>query len=328
MNVMRDAFAERLFELASRDERIVLLSGDIGNRMFDRFKQAFPDRFYNCGVAEANMMGTAAGLALGGLRPVVYTIVPFVTTRCLEQIRVDICYHRQPVVIVGVGGGLAYASLGATHHACEDVALLRVLPHMQVICPADRPETRAALSAALGQSDPVYIRLGKKGEPTVHTQEPTLVIGQAIPIRAGREVMILSTGTLLPQALETADSLQAAGISTGVVSFPTVKPLDETCLETVFSQYLLVVTLEEHSIIGGLGGAVAEWLSERWWRSPTPTSRTAQLLRCGTPDAFLHEAGEQSEARQLWGLEPLQLAQKIQSALKKLSSPATLPSTK
>lgn len=312
---MRDAFAQRLYQLATQDPRIVLLSGDIGNRMFDRFKSQFPDRFYNCGVAEANMIGLAAGLAMGGLRPVVYTIVPFVTTRCLEQIRVDVCYHRQPVVIVGVGGGLAYASLGATHHACEDIALLRALPQMQVVCPADSHETRAALSAALQQNDPVYIRLGKKGEPVVHADEPRFIIGQAIPIRPSGELVILSTGTLLPQAIQTADLLQAAGIATGVVSFPTIKPLDESCLEQAFTQSRLVVTLEEHSLIGGLGGAVAEWLADRWHRSPHHLPVTAKLLRCGTPDAFLHEAGEQAEARQLWGLEPLQLVQKIRAAL-------------
>src|SRR5262249_3895225 len=126
---MRNAFADEITALADADPRIVLLSGDIGNRLFDKFRERFPQRFYNCGVAEANMIGLAAGLALGGLRPVAYTITPFITTRCLEQIRVDICYHDVPVVIVGVGGGLSYASLGPTHHSCEDIALLRSLPN-------------------------------------------------------------------------------------------------------------------------------------------------------------------------------------------------------
>ncbi len=147
---MRNAFARELTRLAAEDERVVLLMGDIGNRLFDDFKARFPERFFNCGVAEANMMSTAAGMALCGLRPVVYTIVPFVTTRCLEQIRVDVCYHHAPVVIVGVGGGLSYASLGATHHACEDIALLRVLPGMQDCLSRRRDGSAAGTAACAG----------------------------------------------------------------------------------------------------------------------------------------------------------------------------------
>ncbi|MCA9067944.1 MAG: transketolase family protein, partial [Planctomycetaceae bacterium] len=177
---MRNAFARELLELATADSRIVLLSGDIGNRMFDNYKAAFPNRFYNCGVAEANMMGIASGLALSGMRPVVYTIVPFVTTRCLEQIRVDVCYHQAPVVIVGVGGGLSYASLGATHHSCEDIAHLRVLPEMTVICPGDSIEVRLALRAAVAHPGPVYLRLGKKGEPIIHESPPAFEIGKGL----------------------------------------------------------------------------------------------------------------------------------------------------
>src|SRR5262245_50146263 len=167
---MRNAFADELTKLGRADDRVVMLSGDIGNRLFDKFKDACPDRFYNCGVAEANMMGVAAGMALSGLRPVAYTITPFITTRCLEQIRVDVCYHNVPVTIVAVGAGMAYASLGPTHHACEDISLLRSLPNMKVVCPADAHEVRAAMRAAMHQDGPVYIRLGKKGEPNVHAQ--------------------------------------------------------------------------------------------------------------------------------------------------------------
>src|SRR6185437_5126918 len=134
---MRNAFADELTKLGRADPRVVMLSGDIGNRLFDKFKAACPDRFYNCGVAEANMMGVAAGMAMSGLKPVAYTITPFVTTRCLEQIRVDVCYHNVPVTVVSVGAGMAYASLGPTHHACEDIALLRALPNMKIVCPAD-----------------------------------------------------------------------------------------------------------------------------------------------------------------------------------------------
>src|SRR6202453_611918 len=153
---MRNAFAKKITELAKKDERIVLLSGDIGNRLFDDFKASCPTRFYNCGVAEANMMGMAAGLALSGLRPVCYTITPFLTYRCMEQIRVDVCYHHVPVVIVGTGSGLSYASLGATHHSCEDMGMLRLLPGLSVVAPADEVEVRGSLEAALASKDPCY----------------------------------------------------------------------------------------------------------------------------------------------------------------------------
>ena len=301
---MRNAFARELVRLAAEDERIVLLMGDIGNRLFDDFKSRFPARFFNCGVAEANMMSTAAGMALCGLRPVVYTIVPFVTTRCLEQIRVDVCYHRAPVVIVGVGGGLSYASWGATHHACEDIAMLRVLPGMKVVCPGDATEVRLGLRAALAQDAPVYLRLGKKGEPAVHREEPAFEIGHGIVLRAGSQITLLSTGNLLPTAAAVAERLEAEGISIRLVSFHTVKPLDEPLLRQSFADGTLVVTLEEHSVIGGLGGAVAEWLSDQ---APGP----ARLLRIGTPDCFWHETGGQECARQQLGLDAETIACRI-----------------
>src|SRR6266404_7261945 len=146
---VRNAFAKKITELAKQDDRVVLLSGDIGNRLFDDFKARVPTRFYNCGVAEANMMGVAAGLAMSGLRPVCYTITPFITYRCMEQIRVDVCYHHVPVVIVGTGSGLSYASLGATHHSCEEMGMLRLLPGLTVLAPADAMEVRGALEAVL-----------------------------------------------------------------------------------------------------------------------------------------------------------------------------------
>ncbi len=305
---MRNAFARELTRLAENDPRVVLLMGDIGNRLFDGFKARFPERFFNCGIAEANMMGVAAGMALCGLRPMVYTIVPFVTARCLEQIRVDVCYHHAPVVIVGVGGGLSYASLGATHHACDDLALLRVLPGIKIVCPGDPTEVRLALQAALAQDDPVYLRLGKKGEPVVHRDEPVFQIGRGIVLRAGIGITLLSTGNLLPTAVDVADRLEAEGLAVRLVSFHTVKPLDEALLKESFADGALVVTLEEHSVIGGLGGAVAEWLSDQ---SPQP----ARLLRIGTPDRFFHEPGGQNYARQRLGLDADAIARRILEAL-------------
>lgn len=301
---MRNAFASEITDLALADPRVVLLSGDIGNRLFDKFREKCPDRFYNCGVAEANMMSVAAGMALSGLRPIVYTITPFVTTRCLEQIRVDVCYHEVPVTIVGVGGGLSYASLGPTHHSCEDIALLRALPNMAVVCPADAVEVRLALRAALQRPTGCYIRLGKKGEEVIHKTPPAFEIGKAITIREGRDICLLSTGNMLPETLHAATKLQRDGISAQVASFHTVKPLDEAFLTEAFRRFSMVCTIEEHSRLCGFGSAVAEWLSDQ------PRQR-ASLCRFGTPDAFLHEAGEQEYARDRTGISAEHIAEQI-----------------
>jgi transketolase len=306
---MRNAFADELTKLGSEDARVVMLSGDIGNRLFDKFKDKHPSRFFNCGVAEANMMGVAAGLAMNGLRPVAYTITPFVTTRCLEQIRTDVCYHEAPVTIVAVGAGLAYSGLGPTHHACEDISFLRSIPNMVVICPGDAFEVRGALRAALQQDRPVYIRMGKKGEPVVHKGPlADFAIGKAITISEGSDVCLLSTGNMLPEATLAAHQLNENGISAEVVSFHTVKPLDEDCLRNAFAKFRLVATLEEHSLIGGFGAAVSEWLVD----TETPHKK---FLRFGTPDSFFKKSGEQEYAREVLGLTGHQIAEKILHAL-------------
>ncbi len=300
---MRNAFAAELTTLAAADERIVLLSGDIGNRLFDEFKDRFGKRFLNCGVAEANMVSMASGMALCGLRPIAYTITPFITTRCLEQIRVDICYHNVPAIIVGVGSGLSYASLGATHHSCEDIGLLRMLPNMTIICPGDKWEVSLALRAALQYERPVYIRLGKKGEPVVYEQTPDFVIGKGIIVRAGQGVCLLSTGNMLPVVCQAADELSQKGVPAQVVSLHTVKPLDEELLAVVFSGFNVVASIEEHSLLGGLGGSIAEWLADR-------PPQKARLLRIGTADRFLRCSGGQKYARQQLGLTPEAIAEK------------------
>ena len=300
---MRNAFAAELVVLASEDERIVMLSGDVGNRLFNDYKARFPGRFFNCGVAEANMTSMAAGMALCGLRPITYTITPFATTRCLEQIRVDVCYQNVPVIVVGVGGGLSYAGLGATHHSCEDIAFLRTLPNMTVVCPGDTWEVRLALRAAVKHKGPVYIRLGKKGEPVVHGQAPEFVIGKGIVVRVGNDVCLLSTGNMLPVAVQAAEELDSRGLSAQVVSLHTVKPLDEELLAEVFSRFAVVVTVEEHSILGGLGGSVAEWLADQ-------APQKVRFLRIGTADRFLNEAGGQNHAREYSGLTPGNIAEK------------------
>jgi transketolase len=298
---MRNAFAREMAVLGSEREALVLLSGDIGNRLFDDYKRHFPSRFVNCGVAEANMIGMAAGMAQCGLRPVAYTINAFITTRCFEQIRVDVCYQNVPVTMVGVGAGLSYAALGGTHHSCEDIGILRLLPNLTVICPGDAIEVQLALRAGLDHDGPVYLRLGKKGEPRVHKTVPAFTIGKGIRVRAGDDVCLLSTGNMLPVAVDAAAELARRGISAEVVSMHTVKPLDEELLAEAFWRFTAVVTVEEHASRGGLGGSVAEWLTDQ------PPQR-ARLCRIGTSDMFLHDAGEQDYARRHFGLTSANVA--------------------
>jgi transketolase len=306
---MRNAFAQELSRLAGEDRRVVLLSGDIGNRLFDEYKRHFPNRFYNCGVAEANMTSMAAGMAMCGLRPVTYTIASFNTIRCLEQIKIDIAYHNLPVIIVGVGSGLSYAELGATHHSCEDIAFLRSLPNMQIIAPADAQEVRLALRAALKQDRPVYLRLGKKGEPSIHDREPVFDIGKGVVMREGSDVCLFGAGTIMPVVLTAADKLEERGVSTKVVHMHTIKPLDEALLTRVFSEVRVVVTVEEHNLAGGFGSAVAEWFS----RGP---AKKASLLCKGITDRFFCMAGNQDYAREYFGLTPEGIAGDAEKRLK------------
>lgn len=306
---MRNAFADELTQLATKDSSIVLLSGDIGNRLFDSFKKLDPSRFYNCGVAEANMMGVAAGMALSGLRPVVYTIAPFTTTRCFEQIRVDVCYHHVPVVIVGTGAGLSYAELGPTHHSLEDLAILRTLPGMSVLAPCDANELRAALRAALSHNGPVYIRIGKKGEPDIFSEIPELAIGKTRIIRSGEQIALICSGTMMSEALKAADILLQQGISAEVASFHSIKPLDIEYLVEASNRFQLIATIEEHSFIGGLGSAVAEWKSA--------TNASVMQLVFATPDEFMHKVGSQDYARCLYGLTAGNMASSILKVISK-----------
>lgn len=305
---MRNAFARELLACAERDDRIVLLAGDIGNNLFNGFRERFANRFYNCGIAEAAMSGIAAGMALSGLRPVTYSIAAFNPGRCLEQVRVDLCLHNLPVVVVGVGAGLSYASLGPTHHALEDIAWMRALPNMTVLCPGDAVETRCALRAALSHDGPVYLRLGKKNEPVIHACEPDFAIGRWLRLRDGQRSTLLSVGTVLPVAMAAAEELAESGVDCGVISMHTLKPLDEAALADCFERNELVMVLEEHGACGGAWSAVAEW------RAAHPGGK-ARLLGACAPDAFFTEGGGQNWARARMGLKAEMVAERVRAAL-------------
>jgi transketolase len=304
---MRNAFVSALSQLAREDGRVVFLSADLGFKIFDQFALEFGGRFMDVGVAEATMIGTAAGLALGGMRPFVYSIAPFVTLRCLEQIRDDLCYHSLPVTIVGVGGGYSYGHNGATHHALEDIAVLRALPNMTVVCPGDPVEAAAAVRASLGLQGPMYLRLGRAGEPKVHENEEHFRIGEAITVVDGEDCSLIATGAILSVALDAAVRLRTAGVGCRVLSMHTVKPLDTLALERCARQGRLLVTLEEHGSIGGLAGAVSEWLAGSRFRAP--------LLALNAGDSFAHCTGSQEYLRNARGLSAVEVSRAILEAL-------------
>jgi len=288
---MRNAFARAMTELAQVRSDVCLLSGDIGNRMFDRYKEVAPTRFLNCGIAEGNMMSMAAGMALSGLRPVVYTITPFTTTRCLEQIRTGVAYHEAPVVIVGTGSGLSYAELGATHHSLEDLAILRSIPNLQVCAPADSLELEAQLRQAITEGQPTYIRIGKKGEPNLLSEHASLGIGKANLLKPGKKILLLGIGPILSEAIEARNLLKQQGLQLAIASMGSIKPLDHQfllkCVEDGYSHW---ISLEEHHQSGGLGSSLLEWLSDQ-------RVEKVHLTRIGIGDHFVHQLGNQNYVR-------------------------------
>jgi transketolase len=310
---MRGAFFSALLELAEKDERVNLVVGDLGFGVVEEFARRFPKRFLNAGVAEQNMTGIAAGMALSGKIVFTYSIANFPILRCLEQVRNDVCYHNANVKIVAVGGGLAYGALGATHHATEDLAILRSLPQIVVVAPGDPVETEAATRAVTAHAGPCYLRLGRAGEANVHRTQIDFVLGKAIEIRQGRDVTLISTGGMLGTAMQVVDLLGEAGMQTRLLSMHTVRPLDTAAIERAVCETGAVFTLEEHSVVGGLGGAVAEFLAE---------NREVPVVfkRFGLPSEFSCFVGSQEYMRARHGLSAAAVAQGIRAKLGKLQS--------
>lgn len=300
---MRNAFVRELTALAAADPSVMLLTGDLGFTVLENFRDTFPNQYLNAGVAEQNMIGVATGLAMSGRRVFVYSIIPFVTFRCFEHIRNDICYHNVNVCVTGVGSGYSYGHMGSTHHALEDIATLRSLPNMSVICPGDPLETAAAVRAIGKHHGPCYLRLGKAGEKNIHPGDVTLTIGRALTLREGKDITLISTGNMLETAAQAADLLAQKGISVRHVSMHTVKPIDAEAVASAAKDTRLIVTVEEHSRIGGLGSAVAETLSE--WNLRIPH------ILCSAPDAFATTVGSQGFFRKAAGLTPEAIAEKV-----------------
>ncbi|PUA39895.1 1-deoxy-D-xylulose-5-phosphate synthase [Paenibacillus elgii] len=291
---MRKTFISTLMNKARDDERIFVITPDLGFSVLEKFSEEFPNRFLNVGIAEQNAVGVAAGLALSGKIVYVYSIIPFVTMRCFEQVRVDAAYINTNIRLVGVGAGLSYGPAGATHHSIEDIAIMRSLPNMTVCCPGDPVEVRNIVEQSFEHQGPMYIRLAKNGEPIIHPEDRKIAIGQAVKVIDGQDLAILTTSNTLELAVKWVEMLRQQGRQCMLVSFPTIKPLDQEMLKSVISLNIPVFTLEEHSVIGGLGSAVSEFIAE--------SGKAVKFKRIALPDKFSHYVGSQQYIREKLGM--------------------------
>lgn len=263
---MRKAFVKTLLALMEQDSDIYLLTGDLGFHAFEPIIEKFPDRFINCGVAEQNMMGVAAGLALAGKKPYVYSIIPFVALRCFEQIRDDICYQNLDVKIVGTGGGFSYGPLGSTHCVMEDIGILRTLPGLTVISPSDMPETEDLVIKSYQTKNPTYIKLFNAGDNKIHDQKPDLVIGDPNVLKDGKETVVIASGLQASFCFALAQELKETGPDIKVIGMHTLKPINGQLLVEQVRGFKNIFTFEEHGPFGGLGSAVAQILATSDWK--------------------------------------------------------------
>lgn len=300
---MRKTCMDSVYELAKQDERIVFIGSDIGANTLDEFKAEMPDRFFMEGISEAHVVGMAAGMALEGKIVYINTIATFLTRRCYEQVVLDCCLHKTKVRLIGSGGGVVYAPLGPTHLAVEDIAIMRPLPGMTILAAADAEEMKRMMPLTVDLPGPVYIRLGRGGDPVVTDPSIPFEIGKLYPLTTGKDILFITTGTMSKMALDAADLLRAQGLDAGVLHVPTLKPLDTSGLRAHMAHVPTVLTLEEHTRIGGLGSAVAEVLAE------SPFATPKRFKRLGLPDAFCENYGSQSSLLAKLGLSAEAVAQ-------------------
>ncbi len=305
---MRATFGAELTRLATDDDRVVFIGSDLGNGAMEEFRRQHPRRFFMEGISEQHVMGMAAGLALDGFVPFVASIASFITRRCHEQIRIDVGLHDLPVRIVGIGGGLVYAALGPTHTAVDDWALLRNVPNMTVLAPGDRADVRSLLRQSLDLPGPAYLRLGPARPAPLPAATPATV-GKAVLLRPAREVLLVASGVLTAVALAAAEELARRGVGAGVLHVTTLKPFDRHALVSAMAKCALVVSLEEHSVLGGLGSAVADVLADQ-----SPGSHVS-LLRLGIPDTFPTGVRRRDRLLREYGLDPAGVAQSVATRL-------------
>ncbi len=302
---MRTAFTRALVDAARADDRIVLLTGDHGYALFDEFRAACPNQYINAGVAEQNMVGVAAGLAKGGFRPLVYGLSAFVPMRVLEQIKLDVCYENLPVVFIGDGAGVVYSTLGASHQCTEDIAALRAIPNLGILSPADAMEMTSCMELALCANGPTYVRMGKADLGDVHKELPIVEWGRLLPVRAGTgRVAFIATGSMV----KTAITVSEAWSDSSVWSVPCIKPLDERQVTSICRRHECVIVLEEHSIFGGLGSAIAEMAA---------ASAPTWVCRIGIEDRFSERCGSYGYLMKEHGLDVESVRAKVRQFLER-----------
>lgn len=304
---MRDTVIRTLIELGKEDKDVELITGDLGFGVLKSFWETLPNQFINAGIAEQNMTGVAAGMALEGKKVFTYSIGNFPTLRCLEQIRNDCAYHNANVNVICVGGGYVYGSLGMSHHATEDIAILRALPDVTVICPGDPVEAALAVKKIAQTDGTCYLRLGRGGEQNVNTVIKEFEIGKAYKLRDAKDmnkkVAVFSTGAILEETSKACDMLEEQEIAVEQYSFPTVKPIDRAVIEDCTNRFDNIFTVEEHNIVGGFGGAVAEVLAE--------CGGKAKLHRIGIDDFYCIEVGSQAYLREQVGINAEGIVRKV-----------------
>lgn len=295
---MRTAFVQQLIEEARSDDKIFLLTGDLGFSVLEPFIEEFPDRYLNIGIAEQNMTGVAAGLAMDGWTVFTYSIANFPTLRCIEQIRYDVCYHDLNVKIVSVGAGYSYASLGSSHHATEDIGMMRTIPNIVVASPADPFEAKAITSLLARHKGPAYLRLGKAGEPSIHEVTPGVQIGKGIELRPGADTAIIGCGSILKYA---ESYIVDNELNFGLYSLPFIKPIDKELLASIAEKYKRIITIEEHQKSGGFGSAVLETYNDL--REEKRINSFPEVKRIAIQDKFISVAGSQEHLRKIASLE-------------------------
>lgn len=305
---MRDTFVKTLVELAKENKNIELITGDLGFGVLKPYWEQVPDQFTNAGIAEQNMTTVAAGMALEGKTVFTYSIGNFPTLRCLEQIRNDCAYHNANVKIVCIGGGFVYGSLGMSHQATEDLAILRALPDVVVMSPGDLVEAAECTKALAKYQGTAYLRLGRGGEKRIHEKIENFQIGKAIKVKDGKKIAIFSTGAIFEEVQGAYDLLVEAGYEPAVYTFPTVKPIDKKVIEQCSKDFELIVTCEEHNIVGGFGSAVAEVIAEMW-------QKKAHLLRIGLNDMYAVRVGNQKYLREQYGMSAEKIAERIEEVI-------------
>ena len=291
---MRDTFIEELLRIAATDPEVLLLTGDLGFGVFEKFREKLPEQFLNVGVAEQNMSMVAAGLALKGKKVFTYSIGNFPTLRCLEQIRNDICYHDLNVTIVSIGGGFSYGALGMSHHATEDLSIMRALPNITCVAPGSLNETKDATKELYTKQGPSYLRLDKSSAS--YDQLEKFTLGKALKAREGDDLTLIASGGVLEEALRAAELLEQASISCRVLSMHTIKPIDKDSIIDAVEQTKGIITIEENNILGGLGGAVSEVCMEQ-------NLRPLFFARLGMQDEYSSVVGDQYFLRKHYGLD-------------------------